>query len=286
MNAENLSLTPQTDHAEWSSNSLRLFYLRTLLDYASRSKHDLRFQRRIYPDKRPEHIKRSHPAEAKEYLMSSKKACFEWAPPARLGADDKIQWEAARTNLAHQIKDPGIGQKANTKRAEHLLRMIDAIAGDDVLESWRNDQSILPERLQRSQSNPAADAIYRLISRGQSRSFRDNAVLRVGKYLFASRVLNKVNLLRSLGPPSKQPVAIAGSTGEGNAVTRALKDFVREIHPETNQEGEACEVRKCKQWWNEGKVWKLLADAIDPAILLFIPSGHEIAGSYRIWDSE
>ncbi|KAI4264578.1 MAG: hypothetical protein L6R42_000323 [Xanthoria sp. 1 TBL-2021] len=177
--------------------------------------------------------------------MSSKKACFEWAPPARLGADDKIQWEAARTNLAHQIKDPGIGQKANTKRAEHLLRMIDAIAGDDVLESWRNDQSILPERLQRSQSNPAADAIYRLISRGQSRSFRDNAVLRVGKYLFASRVLNKVNLLRSLGPPSKQPVAIAGSTGEGNAVTRALKDFVREIHPETNQEGEACEVRKC-----------------------------------------
>lgn len=162
--------------------------------------------------------------------------------------------------------------------------MVDAIVSDDVIKSWKTTHAI-PSR-SRERNHKLANTIYNLVNRGQSRSFRNNAILRIGKYLFASRISNRVRELREMRPPSKGHVATAGSTGEGNAVTRALNDFVQEVHHGATTETIKEEICKCKQWWNDEKIWNFLADAIGPAILLLIPSGHKVADEHRLWDSE
>lgn len=68
--------------------------------------------------------------------------------------------------------------------------------------------------------------------------------------------------------------------------------FIREIQRSKPNEAldEAIvdqELRKCQQWWKDRKIWKLLADTVNPAILLLIPSGHKVEeDGGRYWDSE
>lgn len=89
-----------------------------------------------------------------------------------------------------------------------------------------------------------------MVSRGQSRTFLDNILLRKGKYLLAVRITNRVNYLRSEGPPSKQSTGIAGSSGEGNAVTRALREFLDESTKDVSLDVRERnrEQKRCKQW--------------------------------------
>lgn len=285
-NAELLSRPQHTDWYNGNALDLRQYYLKRVIDFAIWSKHNLILQRSVYDERRPQRIKRSLPSDFSQNLSSSRRKCaVDWEPPSRIEEESRYDWIISRETLVKDITDPSFDDVANLRRAEHLLRMIDAIASDEVLESWKAVPMPYTQKLPGS-SPSAANAIYSLVSRGQSRSFRDNAILRVGKYLFASRILHRVDYLRSLGAPSKQPVATAGSTGEGNAVTRALKGFVHEVYHDISQDVEDREIRKCKQWWNDGKIWKMLADAIDPAILLLIPSGQKTADTYRFWDSE
>ena len=188
-----------------------------------------------------------------------------------------------REALTQEIGDPLTDQVATQRRAEHLLKMIEAIGCQEVLDFWEQRP---PRSSPRINGGSTAKKIYSLVSRGQSRTFKEVVLLRIGKYLFTSQILDRVSVLRSQGPPSKQPVAIAGSTGEGKAITRALKAFVKDVHDEPAEALEAYEIRRCRRWWQDGKIWKLLADKVNPAILLLIPSGHEIGDFDRIWDSE
>lgn len=133
-------------------------------------------------------------------------------------------------------------------RAEQLLRMVHTIANREVVSTWTtNSHPFLP---QRPRINSAAGAIYNMVSRGQSRTFLDNILLRKGKYLLAVRITNRVNYLRSEGPPSKQSTGIAGSSGEGNAVTRALREFLDESTKDVSLDVRERnrEQKRCKQW--------------------------------------
>ncbi|KAL8911997.1 MAG: hypothetical protein Q9171_002910 [Xanthocarpia ochracea] len=240
----------------------------------------------VYPTRRPVYMKRGYDEDISGDSPSPKKARF----PDRLrqvsGIDSEAGWETEIQNLEQSIGARSTARPADRARAEHLFRMIDAIAGHELLEHWKAYPKYTSKRYTQSIQTTAAAAIYVVLSRGQSRSFMDNVLLRTGKYLFASRIAQYAQELRAQGPPSKQPVSSAGSTGEGNAITRALKRFVMEIHPNASRDTEVSEIRKCKQWWSDGKIWMLLANAVDPAILLLIPSGHTSSDGYRIWDSE
>ncbi|KAL8696246.1 MAG: hypothetical protein Q9201_007755, partial [Fulgogasparrea decipioides] len=286
LNAERYSLSPPSDGLEITGLALRQHYLNTLLKFALRNMHDLKFQRMVLDERRPERIKRAYsPDEHVAPQISKKARHVEWEPSIGMGIQSQEDWEGVRNALAKEIQNHSNDDLGNQRRAEHLLRMISAIAGQEVMTAWKSLPSDEGGLRNRSGSS-VAFSIYSMLSRGQTRSYRDNVILRVGKYLFASRIANQVERFRSQGPPSKQRVSIAGSTGEGNAVTRALRQFLNEVYGATGRDPEESEVRKCKQWWSEGKIWRLLAGAVDPAILLLIPSGHRSFDKERIWDSE
>ena len=284
MNAERLSLAPPGEPHDPVGKYLRRRYLRMLMDLATWGNNFFRMQRMVYSTRRPVCMKRGYDEDISGDCPSPKKARF----PDRLrqvsGIDSEAGWEIELQSLEQSIGARSTTRSVDRARADHLLRMIDAIAGHELLEQWK----AYPEYKRHTGfiQTTAAAAIYVMLSRGQSRSFMDNVLLRTGKYLFASRIAQYAQELRVQGPPSKQPVSSAGSTGEGNAITRALKRFVLEIYPDASRDTVVSEIRKCKQWWSDGKIWMLLANAVDPAILLLIPSGHTSSDGHRIWDSE
>lgn len=131
-------------------------------------------------------------------------------------------------------------------RAEHLLRMVHTIASREFVSTWTTNSNPFLPRPPRVTS--AAGAIYSMASRGQSQTFIDNVLLRIGKYLLAVRITNRVHSLRSQRASSKQRVPIAGSTGEGNAVTRALREFLDESIKETRLDAKEreLELQRCQ----------------------------------------
>lgn len=241
----------------------------------------------FHHERHPQHIKRAYLSESPEEPPSKRIRHESWEPPLRAETDAaRSEWLAVRHSLQDRIANGNKSFKEYRSRAEHILSMIDAIACDEVLEAWKASSDSLTKSISASETATAACAIYKLVHRGQSRSFRDNAILRIGKYLLASRLMHRINDLKSQGPPSKQKVAAAGSTGEGKAITRALEGFVSEVFGKRSRDVKARKVRRCKQWWREGKLWKLVAEAIDPAILLLIPNGQAAGDGSNIWDSE
>ncbi|KAL8673863.1 MAG: hypothetical protein Q9168_001728 [Polycauliona sp. 1 TL-2023] len=283
-NAELLSNERLHESSEEEPADLRFRYLRRTIDFARWSRWSQKFHSLVARNPIP--LKRRHPSDLTS-SASDKKRRLEREASSPQGCPE------VREALVEGIGDPSADKAATRGRAEHLLKMIEAIACEEVLDSW--EHSIPPpsrstRRMTSSDGSSVriARSIYNLVSRSQSRSFKETVVLRIAKYLFTSRIVDRVGQLRDQGPPSKQRVATAGTTGEGNAVTRAIKEFLGEVHPKdiVDHEIEACEIRKCKQWWKDGKIWKLLADAVHPAILLLVPSGHKTTDDSRIWDSE
>lgn len=223
-------------------------------------------------------MKRTYSTESSD-LQPQKKVRKQWkAPPQDSIVEPQQKWDEYYSRLRDLVGDQS--------RAELLLRMVYIVASKDVISTWDKISDTPPQDSQISSDTSTAITIYTMVSRGQSRNFYDNILLRIGKYLMAWRISNRVEELRRERAPSKQPVARAGSTGEGNAVTRALNEFIYESKRETTPGLKEREFYKCKQWWTEGKVWMLLANAIDPAVLLFIPSGHTSWDDYRLWESE
>ncbi|KAL8765914.1 MAG: hypothetical protein Q9209_007157 [Squamulea sp. 1 TL-2023] len=280
-NAEILSEAPQARSCEEDPDRLRSLYLGKLIDFAERSKQNRCF-RGLVRDEKP-FMKRLCPSELSVLSeVPGKRRCKDWQSSTIVKAD----WEQERETLTKSISNGSSDKIMSRKRAEHLLTMIDAIACKDVLDAWKNTPREPNQSESQDRLPSVAQAIHNLVNRSQSRSFRDIVLLRIGKYLLASQILDQVNRLRSEGSPSKQRVATAGSSGEGNAVSRALRAFVREVYPDIAGPFEDYEIRKCKHWWEDGKIWKLLADAVNPAVLLLIPSGHKGSDDNRIWDTE
>ncbi|KAL8641703.1 MAG: hypothetical protein Q9228_001519 [Teloschistes exilis] len=269
---------------------LRQRYLQGLFEYALWGRHHQTIQNIICDDRRP--VKRLHvaeeaedPEEAPTAHESKRARSSQWEPFSRLGKSE-ADCETLRNRLARRISCGDTDQVKTRQRADHLMKMMGAIGGQEVVTALENTLEATQEINKAPMKPCPAVSIYNLLSRGQDRSHRDHIILRLGKYLFASRIADRVRFLRSQGAPSKQKVAIAGSTGTGNAVTRALWDFLDDVYAGTRRTAGDPELRKCKQWWTEGKVWRLLAGAVDPVILLLIPSGQKSFDEQRIWDSE
>ncbi|KAI4089814.1 MAG: hypothetical protein L6R37_007992 [Teloschistes peruensis] len=290
LNAERLSLSPPSMEDE-SGLVLRQRYLKVLFQHALWARHHLAIQESISGNNKPARLKRFHVAEEDEDPEESathdtKRARnTQWEPSSRLGKSEK-EWQTLRDGLAVKISRGSTDDVRNGQRADHLMRMMCAIAGKEVLAALEDTLKAAKETSEAPMGSCVATTIYNLLSRGQDRSYKDHIILRLGKYLFASRIANKVDILRSQGAPSKQRVATAGSTGSGNAVSRALGSFLGEVYPDTEHRPRDSEVRKCRQWWNEGKLWRVLAGAVDPMILLLMPSGQKSYDEQRIWDSE
>ena len=165
-------------------------------------------------------------------------------------------------------------------RAEELLRMIEAIGCNEVMMAW--NEAVTQEK---SQANPktqmthsTAKAICHLAERTANRSFRDKVIMRVGKWIFAMKILQDVNKFRQQGVPSRQIGIKPDADHGGNAVTRALTMFMKEVHPNYLKPDQIKErqqeYRKYKKWWDEGQIWVSLSNAVDAGILLLIPGGH------------
>ena len=97
-------------------------------------------------------------------------------------------------------------------------------------------------------------------------------MVRIGKWMFAIKILQEVEKFRRQRPPSKQNALTAL---DGNAVTRAITLFMEEVNqnlsdPDRANEPEQ-EYRKYKKWWDEGQIWIALCNAMGAGILLFIP---------------
>ena len=120
------------------------------------------------------------------------------------------------------------------------------VASKDVISIWDKISDTPPQNLQISSDTSTAITIYTMVSRGQSRNFYDNILLRIGKYLMTWRISNRIEELRRERAPSKQPVARAGSIGKGNAVTRTLNEFIYELKRETTPSLNEREFYKCK----------------------------------------
>ncbi|KAL8638235.1 MAG: hypothetical protein Q9228_004595 [Teloschistes exilis] len=270
---------------------LRQRYLKVLFEHALWARHHLTTQESICGKNRPACLKRFHIAEEDEdpdepVAHDAKRARnTQWELSSRLGKSE-IEWQTLRDGLAVKISRGNTDEVKNRQRADHLMKMICAIAGREVIAALEDTLKVTKETNEAPIRSCIAVTIYNLLSRGQDRSYKDHIILRLGKYLFASRIANEVETLRSQGAPSKQRVATAGSTGSGNAVSRALGNFLEEVYPGTGHRPKDIAVRKCRQWWNEGKLWRVLAGAVDPVILLLMPSGQKSYDEQRIWDSE
>ncbi|KAL8855276.1 MAG: hypothetical protein Q9178_008074 [Gyalolechia marmorata] len=286
-NAEYLSLRSpngQLGLAGIAGNLLRKRYLEKTQELAIRSKHELELRRICHDSWSLDRFKRSRSFEDIENKRLKRRCTGEWKTPKEdLTVVPVSKWSEQCQKITDALKVGSSEPIENRKRAEHLLRMVYSVASKEVVNSWNSSSNVAPQNTPQAS---VAVAIYSMVNRGQSRSFYDNVVLRIGKYLLASRIVTRVEQLRRERSPSKQPVAVAGVTGEGNAVTRAFNEFVNELKEDFAQDIRDREIQKCKQWWNEGKVWIHLADAIDPAVLLFIPSGHESWDGQKIYDSE
>lgn len=278
-NAEQLSLNPFSPRYVLAGNGLRKHYLHTIKAIAIQSQHEKTFQKMFRVSHRS-HMKRQYSTESLEDIQPSKKARKGWQAPLQESiAERPERWDQYHNKLTLDLRN----HTGDGSRAAHLLRMVYAIASKAVINTWESSANITPSNSQNTTNASVFITIYNIISRGRSRTFYDNVLLRVGKYLLARRISTQVEELRESGSPSKQRIGEAGIHGEGNAVTRAFDAFVQQLKNETDQN---IDKRDLQKWWTEGKTWMLLANAIDPAVLLFIPCGHKSWDDHRIWESE
>lgn len=232
--------------------ALRMCYLTTLMDLAFRSSHEVYFRKIVQGNQCLKGIERVHRIEEDDSIQSLKRRRSpEWEPPKANMDKPPERWEEQRESLTLAFQD-SFPKAESQRRAEHLLRMVYSVASKEVISAWESSPRPPSVGSQGISNSSTALAIYNLVTLGQSRAFYDSVLLRVGKYLLASRIAKKVEELRKDGSPSKQRVSVAGSKGEGNAVSRALKGFVGEVVKDPNLGN--VEFHRCKQWWNEGKI--------------------------------
>lgn len=180
----------------------------------------------------PEDISDYDPGQDQNGPRKSRRA--DWRPPSHLGPQDA--WIEERNQLAAVIsncRDGKSGQE-HLERAEEMLRMIEAIGCEDVMATW--DATIAQEKSRIQAGVPIADstakAICQLIERVHVRSFKDEVLLRIGKWIFTIKVLQDVERFRKEGAPSRRSITKAEADVRGHAVKRAFPNFIKEAHPE------------------------------------------------------
>lgn len=132
-------------------HGLGYFYLKRLIDIALRSK------RMAFDERSSKRIKRSNTSDTAEILVPSEEIC--WEAPSWVEPENREQWDEARSTLAQAIRSSKVGVKAARTRAEHLLRITDAITSQSVCESWKNSPIIQAQRPQGRPFTSTANAI-------------------------------------------------------------------------------------------------------------------------------
>ncbi|MCJ1250108.1 hypothetical protein MMC30_007334 [Trapelia coarctata] len=281
-NAECLALKRDPIQERVDGRQLRYRYLKSLLELGDRgeTEQDLvsmvtsgfKIKRRIIEDQESD-------SDPRKYRR------IEWTPPSHLGPE--VAWITARDRLATNIKN---GCK---ERAQELLYLIEAVGCEEVKRAWDDTMAREKDSPSIIASLTKVDSItsirlHQLLVRATDRCFRTQVVLRIGKWMFAMKILRDVENLREKGPPSKQSASIPTAEGEGNAVTRALTAFVKEVHPsmEPCNVQDSPEYRKYRQWRKEGQIWILLSRAFGAGILLLIPNGHCIRTGHKLCQTD
>lgn len=261
---------------------LRYRYLKSLLELGNRgeTEQDLvnmvtrgfKIKRRIIEDQESD-------SDPRKYRR------IEWTPPSHLGPE--VAWITARDMLATNIKN---GCK---ERAQELLYLIEAVGCEEVKKAWDDTMAREKDSPSIMASLTKVDSItsirlHQLLIRATDRCFKTQVILRIGKWMFAMKIFRDVERLREKGPPSKQSIPILTAEGEGNAVTRALTAFVKEVHPsmEPCNVQDSSEYRKYRLWRKEGQIWVLLSRVFGAGILLLIPNGHCIRAGHRVCQTE
>ena len=253
---------------------------RQIMDMVLGSENKMRIKRRRIP---PEI---SCTESSQDELESKKPRMTDWTPPSHLSYANA--WLEERDHLARIVHVNEKSRLECPKRAEELLSMIEAIGCHEVMIAW--DEAVLQWESQAKAQSQAIDstakAICRLTERTEVRTFVDKVMVRIGKWMFAIKILQDVEKFRRQKAPSKRSDNAETAPG-GNAVTRAMTLFMNEVNqsltgPDRAKEREQ-EYRKYKKWWDEGQIWVALSNAVGAGILLLIPgrpcatNGHGIS---------
>ena len=293
-NADCLASNRDTLAEQIDGVQLRYRYLERLLDIERRGRSERQILNMVMSPNKKLRIKRRRVPEdisgdeSDPKQLPKKGYRVYWVAPSHLGPQEV--WMEERDHLAGISSKDGHGKSMakGRERAEELLQMIEAIGCEEVMKAW--DDAIAEGKnhlkLAAPKTDSTAKAICRLVERAQVRSFKDKVLLRIGKWIFSMKILQDVGKFRMEGAPSKQSGFKAGATDKGNAVTRALTNFIDEAHPELQDPNLAKErdlkYRTYREWWWDGQIWIPLYNAFGAAILLLIPGGHRTKGGYSV----
>ena len=285
-NAECLALGRSTLDEQVTGTQLRLRYLERLLQLERQSRSEQQVLTMVLGSGKKLGAKRRRiPVELA--LPESKKArANDWTPPSHLGSENA--WLEERDHFAKILHEDETSQP---ERAEELLDMIEAIGCDEVMIAWEEAilQAKSQTKLQPQAIDSTAKAICRLTDRTEVRTFIDKVLIRIGKWMFAIKILQDVERLRKKGPPSKQSSDAEIAHG-GNAVTRAINSFMIEVNQNQSDLDRAKDrerdYRKFKKWWGEGQIWVTLCNAVGAGVLLLIPGGQCATHGHRVTNKQ
>lgn len=293
-NADCLAAGRNTLEEKVDGVELRYRYLKLILELERRGKSERQIMEMVLPPGKKLRVKRrrisgnvSGDTSSQDQLESKKPRVVDWVPPSYLGSEDA--WLRERdsivaTNFTRERKG---ALAISRERAEELLRMIEAIGCAETMTAWTEavTQNKSQTKSETCMPDSTAKAICLLAERTEIRSFIDKILLRIGKWIFAMKIMQDVEKFRRQGAPSRSYDNAEEDRG-GNAVTRALTIFMEEVHsrfqePNQTKEREQ-EYRKYKKWWDEGQIWVALGNAVGAGILLLIPGGHCAKDGHRV----
>ena len=209
-----------------------------------------------------------------EEEATSKRRSTPWEPPSGLGSQQA--WLDERDRLVGTAfpEQSGLDEPRRRERAEELLHMIEAIGCKDVMAAWHNASMQEKSTVKLEAAAAAANdlkAICQFVDKTQSKSFKDKALLRVGKVFFTllivkeiERIKTQVDINRPKPPPS----------GKGHVLYQAINGFLESAYPGIHEDERDKKHRKFRDWWYESQIWVRMYSVYGFAILLLIPDGH------------
>ena len=186
-------------------------------------------------------------------------------------------WRSANEALSGDETNP-----ISAERRKELLRMIEAFGNEAVIEEWRKaSPTTAIQGNVRDATESHTDhsrAICRLLEGSSRATFKDKATFRLAQYYFTRKILVDVTEIKKRGYPSRQ-TQLNSRPEQGQALTRALTDFIRKAHGRCDDK----DYQRYRRWWMEGKIWLEMASRLDGAWVLFlVPSGTVDSQGERI----
>ena len=276
---------------------LRYRYLERLVDLERRGRSERQIVNMILSPNKKLKIKKRRVSEDisgdefdqnQEELKKSRR--LNWEPSSHLGSQDA--WLEKRNHLAAISSKYEQPESKHLKRAEELLRMIEAVGCEEVMTAW--DEAIAREqshiKLGTSKTDSTARIICQLIEGAQIRSFKDKILLRIDKWIFTMKILQDIETERKRASSEQSTFRIKADDKGKKASTKTFAKFMKKAHFELQESSLAKkrELQYCKyrRWWRDDQIWVYLYNAFDAVILLLIPGGQRIKERCAIYNEQ